>query len=246
MMLNCKKVLKGKLPNHVAIILDGNGRWAQKRNMPRTYGHEAGVKNLINITKVCDEIGIKELTVFAFSTENWNRPESEIEYLMQAPVDYIDENLDKLKEKNIRINFVGRKDKIPTPTLDAINKIMFETERNTGLILNVAFDYGGKYDIVEACKIVAGRVVNNDISIDEIDENYFQNELLVKRKVDLLIRTSGELRISNFLLWQTAYSEFYFTKCLWPDFNKNELLKAIKSFQGRKRRFGGLNREVKK
>lgn len=246
MMLNCKKVLKGKLPNHVAIILDGNGRWAQKRNMPRTYGHEAGVKNLINITKVCDEIGIKELTVFAFSTENWNRPESEIEYLMQAPVDYIDENLDKLKEKNIRINFVGRKDKIPTPTLDAINKIMFETERNTGLILNVAFDYGGKYDIVEACKIVAGRVVNNDISIDEIDENYFQNELLVKSKVDLLIRTSGELRISNFLLWQTAYSEFYFTKCLWPDFNKNELLKAIKSFQGRKRRFGGLNREVKK
>lgn len=245
-MLNCKKVLKGKLPNHIAIILDGNGRWAKKRNMPRTYGHEMGVKNLINITKTCDEIGIKELTVFAFSTENWNRPESEIEYLMQAPVDYIDENLEKLKEKNIRINFVGRKDRFPTPTLDAINKIVFQTEDNTGLILNIAFDYGGKYDIVEAAKIIAGRVVNKDISVYEIDEQYLQAELMVKNNVDLLIRTSGELRISNFLLWQTAYAEFYFTKCLWPDFKEKELLKAIKSFQGRKRRFGGLNREVKK
>ena len=245
-MLNCKKVLKGKLPKHVAIILDGNGRWAKKRNMPRTFGHEAGVKALVNIVGDCNEIGIKELTVFAFSTENWNRPESEIEFLMQSPVDYIDQNLDKLKEKNIKINFVGRKDRFPTPTLDAINKIMYYTKDCTGLVLNVAFDYGGKYDILEATKVIASRVANKDIQVEEIDEQYFASELFVANDVDLLIRTSGELRISNFLLWQVAYAEFYFTKCLWPDFNKKELLKAIKSFQGRKRRFGGLNREVKK
>lgn len=244
--MNYKKVLNGNIPNHIAIILDGNGRWAKKRGMPRTYGHQKGVKTLIDIAKVANEIGVKELTVFAFSTENWNRPQTEVEYLMTAPIEYMNDNIERLKESNIKIVFVGRKDRFPTPTLDALNKIMFETEKNKGMVLNVAFDYGGRCDIVEVTKVISGRIVNNDISIDEITEEYLQQELFVKTNVDLLIRTSGELRVSNFLLWQMAYAEFYFTKCLWPDFNEKELLKAISSFQKRKRRFGGLNREVKK
>ena len=244
--MSYKKILNGKIPNHVAIILDGNGRWAKKRGMPRTFGHQKGVETLIKIAKVANEIGVKELTVFAFSTENWNRPEKEIEYLMAAPIEYINDNIDKLKESNIKITFVGRKDRFPVPTLDALNKIMFETENNQAMVLNIAFDYGGRCDIVEATKVISSRVVNKDICVDEITEEYLQQELFVKTNVDLLIRTSGELRVSNFLLWQMAYAEFYFTKCLWPDFNKKELLKAICSFQKRKRRFGGLNREVKK
>ena len=242
--MNIKKVLSGKLPNHIAIILDGNGRWAKKRNMPRTYGHENGIKNLIKVSNLCLEIGIKELTVFAFSTENWNRPESEIEFLMTGPVEYLEQNIDKLKEKNVKLVFVGRKDRFPTPTLDAINKLTDYTKDNTGMVLNIAFDYGGRYDIIQAVQVISERVRENIISYNEIDDTYFENELLVKNNVDLLIRTSGELRISNFLLWQAAYAEFYFTKCLWPDFDKKELCKAIESFQKRNRRFGGL--EVKK
>ena len=243
--MNLKKIRQYKIPNHVAIILDGNGRWAKKRGMPRTFGHQKGLKTLIEVTQACNEVGIKELTVFAFSTENWNRPADEIDYLMSAPVEYIEENLEKLKEKNLKIVFVGRKDCFPTPTLDAINKIMLNTQNNTGMVLNVAFDYGGRNDIVEATKIVTSKVLSGEIMIDEVDEVYLQNHLYVTSNIDLLIRTSGELRVSNFLLWQMAYAEFYFTKCLWPDFNEKELYRAIKSFNKRKRRFGGLNREVK-
>ena len=244
--MNVMKVLKGEIPNHIAIILDGNGRWAKKRGMARTYGHQAGLKSLVKIAKSAREIGINTLTVFAFSTENWNRPSDEIDFLMSAPTEYLEDNIEKLNNTDIKIVFVGRKDRIPTPTLDAINKIMLKTQDNTGMTLNIAFDYGGRCDIVEATKVIAGRVVNKDIRIDEIDEKYFFNELFVSDDVDLLIRTSGELRISNFLLWQLAYTELYFTKCLWPDFNEKELIKAIYSFQQRNRRFGGLNNEVKK
>ena len=243
--MNIKKVLEGVIPNHIAIILDGNGRWAKKRGMPRTYGHQEGVKRLLEVARECSEIGVKELTVFAFSTENWNRPKDEVEYLMTTPVDYFKENFERLHETNMKVRFVGRKDRFPIQTLDAINKIMIETEDNSGMIFNIAFDYGGRYDIVETAKVIAGRVVNKDISIEEITEEYFAEELLINNNVDLLIRTSGELRISNFMLWQTAYAEYYFTKCLWPDFNKKELLKSIESFQKRKRRFGGLDSGVK-
>lgn len=238
--MNAKKVLAGKIPNHIAIILDGNGRWAKRRGMPRTFGHQNGIKNLISIARYADEIGVKVLTVFAFSTENWNRPAEEIEYLMSSPIEYINENLEKLKNSNIKIEFIGRKDRLPVPTVDSINKIMFETANNTGLVLNVAFDYGGRNDIIEASKVIASRVLNENITVDEISEEYFKNELMINCDVDLLIRTSGELRISNFMLWQAAYSEFYFTKCLWPDFNEKELVKAIASFQKRKRRFGQI------
>ena len=238
--MNVKKVLAGNIPNHIAIILDGNGRWAKRRGMPRTFGHQNGIKNLISIARYADEIGVKVLTVFAFSTENWNRPAEEIGYLMSSPIEYINENLEKLKNSNIKIEFIGRKDRLPVPTVDSINKIMFETANNTGLVLNVAFDYGGRNDIIEASKVIASRVLNENITVDEISEEYFKNELMINCDVDLLIRTSGELRISNFMLWQAAYSEFYFTKCLWPDFNEKELVKAIASFQKRKRRFGQI------
>ena len=238
--MNIKRFKEVNIPQHIAIILDGNGRWAKKRGMPRTFGHEHGVKRLIEVTRLCGQIGVRELTVFAFSTENWNRPEAEIEYLMSAPVEYIEKNIEKLKEKNIKINFVGRKDRFPVPTLDAINKIMLTTQNNTGMVLNVAFDYGGRNDIVEATKIVASKVISKEVLFEEIDEEYFSKQMFVNTNVDLLIRTSGELRVSNFLLWQMAYAEFYFTKCLWPDFDEKELLKAIKSFNKRKRRFGGV------
>ena len=238
--MNVMKVLKGEIPNHIGVILDGNGRWAKKRGMPRTYGHQQGVKTLLKICKVCNKIGVKVLTVFAFSTENWNRPSDEVSYLMTAPIEYLNNNLERLKQSNVKVKFVGRKDRFPIQTLDAINKIMFETENNTGMILNVAFDYGGRNDILEASKVMVGRVLNKEISIENITEEYLQNELYVDCNVDLLIRTSGELRISNFMLWQTAYSEFYFTKCLWPDFNEKELVRAIQSYQKRKRRFGRI------
>ena len=236
--MNVKRVLKGNIPNHIAIILDGNGRWAKKRGMPRTYGHQNGVKALLDVAKTANNLGVKVLTLFAFSTENWNRPVDEVEYLMTAPIEYLENNLERLKQTNVKVMFVGRKDRFPTPTLDAINKIMYETELNSGMILNVAFDYGGRNDIVEASKVIAGRIFNKDLNIEDITEEYFQKELYVECDVDLLIRTSGELRLSNFLLWQTAYSEFYFTKCLWPDFKEKELVKAILSYQKRKRRFG--------
>ena len=243
--MNYKKVLKGNIPNHIAIILDGNGRWAKKRGMPRTYGHQNGVKALIDVAKAANEIGVKELTVFAFSTENWNRPKDEIDYLMEAPIEYLNNNIEKLKESNIKIVFVGRRSQFDIPTLHAIGDIMQATENNRGMVLNIAFDYGGRFDIVLAAKSIASRILMDEITISDITEESFQKELLVKSNVDLLIRTSGELRVSNFVLWQMAYAEFYFTKCLWPDFNKKELIRAINSFQKRNRRFGGLNHEVK-
>jgi undecaprenyl diphosphate synthase len=165
---------------------------------------------------------------------------------MSAPVKYFEENTDKWNGKNVKIVFVGRKDRFPTPTLDAINKIMLKTENNTALTLNVAFDYGGRNDILETTKLISSRVKDGLINLEDITDSYFAKNLNVVNDVDLLIRTSGELRISNFLLWQMAYAEFYFTKCLWPDFSKRELIKAILSFQKRNRRFGAISDEVKR
>ena len=241
--MSYKKVLEGNIPYHVAIILDGNGRWAKKRGMPRTYGHQQGVKSLIDIARNANEIGIKELTVFAFSTENWNRPQSEVEYLMTAPIEYINEHINRLKESNIKICFVGRKDRFPTPTLDALNKIMFETAQNTGLVLTLCLDYGSYDEITTAVKNIANQVKNKNLDIENITPELIENNLFTKDypKLDLLIRTSGEIRISNFLLWQLGYAELYFTNTFWPDFNEKELDKAIKDYQSRNRRFGGLN-----
>jgi undecaprenyl diphosphate synthase len=243
--MDFESILKKEIPNHIAIILDGNGRWAKKRLLPRTMGHKKGLENLLEITKVCKRIGIKHLTVFAFSTENWNRPDGEVQYLMNAPVEYLKGREDKLKDSGVKILFLGRKDRFPKETLEAINKIEFLTQNNTEFVLNVAFDYGSRNELVSATKQIAELVKNNEIDICDIDEKMIEERLFTKNspKLDLLIRTSGEIRISNFLLWQLSYSELYFTDCLWPDFNEEELVKAIVSFQGRKRRYGGLDKE---
>ena len=243
--MNFESILTKEIPNHIAIILDGNGRWAKKRLLPRTMGHKKGLENLLEITKSCKKIGIKYLTVFAFSTENWNRPEAEVAYLMNAPVEYLKGRGEKLQQSGVKIIFLGRKDRFPAETLESIKEIEKLTKDNNDLILNVCFDYGARNELLTATKLIAEKVKNNEIDIEDINEEMIEENLFTNNspRLDLLIRTSGEVRISNFLLWQLSYSELYFTDCLWPDFNEEELVKAIKSFQGRKRRFGGLSEE---
>lgn len=230
-----------KLPNHIAIILDGNGRWAQKKGLPRNFGHKQGVETLIKVSRYCSDIGVKNLTVYAFSTENWNRPKEEVEYLMNLLKDYF-QGLDKnLRKRNIRLKVIGEKTHLSKELLDIINFVEENSKYNTGMILNIAFNYGGKDEIVNAVKsMIKDKVI---ISKENIDKYLYTNE---SGNVDLLIRTSGEQRISNFLLWQIAYAEFYFTKVHWPDFSKKELNKAIEAYQNRDRRFGGLKDEKEK
>lgn len=230
-----------KLPNHIAIILDGNGRWAQKKGLPRNFGHKQGVESLIKISRYCSDIGVKNLTVYAFSTENWNRPKEEVEYLMNLLKEYF-QGLDKnLRKRNIKLKVIGERTNLSKELLDIINFVEENSKYNTGMILNIAFNYGGKDEIVNAVKSMMNDKVI--ISKENIDKYLYTNE---SGNVDLLIRTSGEQRISNFLLWQIAYAEFYFTKVHWPDFSKKELNKAIEAYQNRDRRFGGLKDEKEK
>ena len=246
--MNYDEIIKKGLPKHIAIILDGNGRWAKKRLMPRTYGHQAGLENLENISKLCNELGIECLTVYCFSTENWNRPQSEVDFLMKAPIKFFGKKVNGMKNSTTRIKFIGRKDRIPEETLKIFNEVEEETKSHSGMILNIAFDYGAKDELTTATKAICKQVLDGDLSIDDINEDLIENNLFTVDcpKLDLLIRTSGECRISNFLLWQLSYAELYFTDCLWPDFDKEELFKAFESYQGRKRRFGGLNKEEQK
>lgn len=230
-----------KLPNHIAIILDGNGRWAQKKGLPRNFGHKQGVETLIKISRYCSDIGVKNLTVYAFSTENWNRPKEEVEYLMNLLKEYF-QGLDKnLRKRNIKLKVIGERTNLSKELLDIINFVEENSKYNTGMILNIAFNYGGKDEIVNAVKSMMNDKVI--ISKENIDKYLYTNE---SGNVDLLIRTSGEQRISNFLLWQIAYAEFYFTKVHWPEFSKKELNKAIEAYQNRDRRFGGLKDEKEK
>ncbi|WP_162164075.1 polyprenyl diphosphate synthase [Acholeplasma hippikon] len=219
------------LPNHIAIILDGNGRWAKKRGLPRQLGHYQGALNLVTIANYANERGIKQLTVYAFSTENWKRPKEEVDYLMTKPVEMIEKNIEKFKSSTIKIQVKGRRDRIPEALLNSIVNLENITKDHTGLVLNVCLDYGAYDELITAMRLA------KEISIEEIEKN-----LMVKDAVDLLIRTSGEMRVSNFLLWQIAYAEFYFTKKHWPAFSKKELEKALKSYSKRQRRFGGLNK----
>ena len=231
------------IPNHIAIILDGNGRWAKQRNLPRFLGHKEGAINLKNITIECDKLGIKYLTVFCFSTENWKRPEDEVNYLMTEPVKFYKLYKKQLKDSNIRIKVIGRRDRLPKELLSCILDIEELTNSNTGTTLTLCIDYGSYDEITTAVKSIAQKVKNNDLDINDINEELINNHLFTKDypNLDLLIRTSGEIRISNFLLWQLGYAELYFTDTYWPDFNKEELYKAIDSYQNRNRRFGGLN-----
>ena len=230
------------IPKHIAFIMDGNGRWAKKRKMPRTYGHHEGSKTIRNIALKCNELKVEAMTVYAFSTENFARPEKEVQYIFKLPKDFFEAYMKELMENNVKICTIGHLDMAPQETQDIINTAIEKTKDNTGLKLCFAFIYGGRDEIVHAGKNIAIKLKEGLIKEDDINEQLFSNELMTKDlpDVDLMIRTSGEQRLSNFLLWQLAYAEFVFTNVLWPDFNDEELYKAIWLYQNRDRRFGGL------
>ena len=232
-----------KIPTHVAIIMDGNGRWAKKRNMPRVKGHYEGMQTVKKITKYASKLGIKYLTLYAFSTENWARPKEEVNYLMGLPEKMFTSFMPELMENNVKVEVIGVVEKLPENTRKAVEDAIEQTKNNTGLKLIFALNYGSKDEIVTAVKRIAQGAANNEYKVEEIDEQLISDNLFTKDTPDpdLLIRTSGEQRISNFLLWQIAYSEFIFTKVAWPDFVEEEFYKALLEYQSRDRRFGGLN-----
>ena len=237
-----EKKLK-KIPTHVAIIMDGNGRWAKKRNMPRVKGHYEGMQTVKKITKYASKLGIQYLTLYAFSTENWARPKEEVSYLMDLPEKMFTSFMPELMENNVKVEVIGVVEKLPESTRKAVEDAIEQTKNNTGLKLVFALNYGSKDEIVTAVKRIAQGATNNEYKVEEIDEQLISDNLFTKDTPDpdLLIRTSGEQRISNFLLWQIAYSEFIFTKVAWPDFVEEEFYKALLEYQSRDRRFGGLN-----
>ena len=237
-----EKKLK-KIPTHVAIIMDGNGRWAKKRNMPRVKGHYEGMQTVKKITKYASKLGIQYLTLYAFSTENWARPKEEVSYLMDLPEKMFTSFMPELMENNVKVEVIGVVEKLPENTRKAVEDAIEQTKNNTGLKLVFALNYGSKDEIVTAVKRIAQGAANNKYKVEEIDEQLISDNLFTKDTPDpdLLIRTSGEQRISNFLLWQIAYSEFIFTKVAWPDFVEAEFYKALLEYQSRDRRFGGLN-----
>ncbi|MDK2820577.1 MAG: undecaprenyl diphosphate synthase [Clostridia bacterium] len=231
-----------RLPKHVAIIMDGNGRWAKKRGLPRIAGHKAGVEALRDIVRACVDWGIKILTVYAFSTENWKRPEEEVNGLMNLLVEYLRRELLDLKQKGVQIRSIGRLEGLPTKAEKELIQAEKETVDNNKLILNLAINYGGRTELVDACRKIAYEVIEGKLKPEEIDEQVIKNALYTRElpDPDLLIRPSGELRISNFLLWQLAYTEFWITDIYWPDFRRGDLYQALVDYQQRERRFGGL------
>jgi len=228
-------------PEHVAIIMDGNGRWATKRALPRLAGHAAGAKAVREAIAASIELGIKYLTIYAFSSENWNRPDDEVSGLMKLFVEVLERELTNLQRMNVRVRLIGRISGLVPDTARAFERVVQSTADNTGLTLVVALNYGGRVELAEAARSIAADVVAGKLSIDEIDENAIAARLYTAGMPDpdLLIRTSGEYRISNFLLWQIAYSELWITSTLWPDFSRTELLRAVLDYQKRNRRFGG-------
>ncbi|MEE2656822.1 MAG: isoprenyl transferase [Chloroflexota bacterium] len=228
-----------ELPIHVAIIMDGNGRWAEDRGLPRLAGHRSGTENIRNLTRSALKAGVKYLTLFAFSTENWSRPDSEVSGLMDILGEVIGNEAQKMSDAGVRLNHLGRFDRLPQPLQGAIEAAVILTQNNTGLVLSVAFDYGGRDEILQALK----RIINDKLPPEDLDETTIRQYLYTDGipDPDLIVRTGGEMRFSNFLLWQAAYSEHYVTNVRWPDFDEKEFLKAIESFRNRKRRFGGLN-----
>lgn len=228
------------IPNHVAIILDGNGRWAKKRFMPRNYGHMQGAKVVEQICEDADSIGIKYLTVYAFSTENWNRPQDEVEALMKLLRNYLKDCIKRANNNNMRVRVIGEKSRLSDDIRSKIDELEECSKNNTGLNFTIALNYGSRDEIVRAVREISKDVKDGKISESDIDDKMISDYLDTKGipDPDLLIRTSGEERLSNFLLWQLAYTEFYFTDVLWPDFNKKELIKAVEKYNERDRRFG--------
>ena len=229
------------IPAHVGIIMDGNGRWAKRRGLKRTYGHKKGAEVLKKIAKYAFDKGIKVLSVYAFSTENWNRSEEEVNFLMNLFLKHFNKSFEELKKNDIKIIFSGLKEKLNKDVINAMDKVTNETKNNKSGIFNICLNYGGKDEIVYATKNICNDVLNKKIDINDINKNLFNKYLFNELPdIDLLIRTSNEYRISNFMLWQIAYSEMYFTEVLWPDFNKIELDKALKEYKNRDRRFGKI------
>ena len=233
---------KGKLPVHIAIIMDGNGRWAQKKGLPRVMGHKAGMEAIKKTVKSCSNLGIKILTVFAFSTENWNRPQDEVNYLMDLLVEYMRREVNALHKNKVKIKLLGEADILPDQTRIEIEEAIELTKNNKGLQFNIALNYGGRAEILRACKSIIEDLKAGNVDIDSVDEKVFSKYLYTGSDPDpdLIIRTSGEQRISNFLLWQGAYSELLFVDQLWPDFDEKVLHSAILEYQNRNRRFGAL------
>jgi undecaprenyl diphosphate synthase len=233
-----------RLPDHVAIIMDGNGRWAQKKGLPRTFGHRAGVETLREIVMTSSEIGIKVLTAYAFSTENWRRPADEVNLLMGLLAEYLDNEINELDKNNVQIRFIGKTEELASTLQTKIEKAQAQTAANTGLILNLAVNYGGRAELTRAVKIISEKVLKNELQVEDINEVVIEENLYTANlpAPDLLIRPSGDFRISNFLLWQVAYAEFWFTDINWPDFKPDNLLAAIRDYQQRERRYGGLKK----
>ncbi|MCL2063240.1 MAG: isoprenyl transferase [Candidatus Cloacimonetes bacterium] len=231
-----------KLPNHIAVIMDGNGRWAKKKGAGRLYGHKNGVESVRAIVEASVEIGLKYLTIYAFSTENWSRPEDEVKGLLKLILDSLVNEIDQMSKNNIVVRFIGSNDNL---SLEYQKKIQDECKKswnNTGLNFNIAMNYGGRLELIDAIKEMMPEIISGDINKDNLDEKIFEKYLYTSDipDPDFMVRTSGEKRLSNFLIWQSAYTELYFTDILWPDFKKEAFLEAILDFQNRNRRFGGV------
>lgn len=239
---NAVAVDGSKVPKHVAIIMDGNGRWAKKRGLPRIAGHREGMRNIKKIVKKANELGIQILTLYAFSTENWNRPKTEVDFIMKLPQQFLLDYLPELIEENVQVQTMGSPGQLPSHTQKAVEKAVEETKENTGMILNFALNYGSRYEITEAVRQIASDAKAGNIDVDEINESLISNYMLSKTLADpdLLIRTSGELRLSNFMLWQLAYTELWFTDLFWPDFAVEHLVQAVSEFGQRGRRYGNV------
>jgi len=244
--MSLKQLEKEKLPKHIAIIMDGNGRWANKRSFKRIFGHREGMESVKEIVRACRELGIQALTLYAFSSQNWQRPELEVKALMGLLKNYVRSEVNVLNENNIRLQGIGDLEKLPKSVIKLFNEAVEITKNNSGMVLSVALSYGGREELLSAVskiakKIEAGELSSADLNEDIISENLYTAGL---PDPDFLIRTSGELRISNFLLWQIAYSEIYVTDVLWPDFRKDDLYRALIEFQKRKRRFGLTDEQI--
>ena len=230
------------IPSHIAIIMDGNGRWAKSRFLPRAAGHKAGVETIRKVIKECSRLNVNHLTLYAFSTENWKRPKLEVDTLMTLLSSYLKSEIKELHKNNVKVTTIGDMSKLPDVCVEELEKAYELTKDNTGVNLNLALNYGSRYDITLALKNILNDLKDSNIHIDDISEELISDYLSTKylKDPDLIIRTSGEQRLSNFLLWEAAYSEFYFTDTLWPDFDEKELRKAIYEYPNRERRFGGL------
>jgi undecaprenyl diphosphate synthase len=238
----------GTVPVHIAIIMDGNGRWAKKRNLPRVAGHKEGVESVRDIVEVCGQLGVQHLTLYAFSTENWKRPKEEVSMLMRLLMNALRDETDKLHKNNVRVNAIGDISALPVEVRSELSDAKKKTLNNTGLQLHLALSYSGRWDITQAVRTIADEIKNGNLSPDQITGDIIEKHLATQNipDPDLLVRTSGEFRISNFLLWQLAYSEIFISTACWPDFRRNQLYEAIIDYQKRERRFGMVSEQLGK